>query len=91
MSSKKRGSSNLADSSDSDSGPEDRNPVNPPPKRISNVQSGSSRPGASVGRGGGGCGGGGSSAAKKPRTGGDPSVDGQEPTWELGKMKKVKV
>ncbi len=36
---------------------------------------------------GGGGGGGGSAARPK----GNPSVEGQEPTWELGKMKKVKV
>ena len=53
------------DSSDSDSGPEDRTPVNK------------------------GKGAGTSSAAKKPK--GNPAVEGEEPTWELGQNKKVKV
>ena len=58
-------SKRAADTSDSDSGPDDRGPV---------------KKGAAAGS---------SSAAKKPR--GNPAVDGQEPTWELGNNKKVKV
>ena len=55
------------DTSDSDSGPDDRGPA----KKSSGGASGSS------------------SSAKKPK--GNPAVEGEEPTWELGQNKKVKV
>ena len=60
------------DTSDSDSGPDDRGPAK---------KSGSGGAASSGGASG--------SAAKKPK--GNPAVEGEEPTWELGQNKKVKV
>ncbi|TRY78210.1 hypothetical protein TCAL_14442 [Tigriopus californicus] len=72
--------SKLDESSDSDSGPEDRTPVK---SRKSDASSGSTAKTAPAKAGGAGAG--------RSGGGGNPAVEGQEPTWELGKMKKVKV
>ena len=87
MSSKNKRSKLEDSSSDSDSGPEDRNPP-PTKKRVSNVTPSKSKPASGNSRSSGNSG---SASASSSNRRGNPAVDGQEPSWDLGKMKKVKV
>ena len=74
-----------SDDDTSDSGPEDRHPAKPA-KRVAHANAGSSSyRGASASSG--------SSSRPPPakKRKGNPAIDGQEPSWDLGKMKTVKV